>query len=275
MATPANRELLQAAGSGGGRIAPVRTTCSIVVKAESEAAAAEALSRVDALLKVRAALEVPSEFRPRSLASALKQLPEARWVLISVPGPRMPPAVAEEALDSGRNVFLYSDNVPLADEVALKRKARGARSAGDGTRLRHGGLNGAGLGFANRVRRGGRSAWWRLGHGSPGRHEPHPRLGSGISQAIGTGGRDLSAEVGGITASQALDLLGRDPETQVIVLVSKPPAPAVAARLLSLAQRCREAGRGGLPRRAAPGRRLGNLLLCGQPERGGRDGGAS
>jgi FdrA protein len=61
-------------------------------------------------------------------------------------------------------------------------------------------------------------------------------LGSGVSQAIGTGGRDLSVEVGGISALQALDLLARDPETKVIVLLAKPPAPAVAARLLGAAR---------------------------------------
>ena len=73
-------------------------------------------------------------------------------------------------------------------------------------------------------------------------------LGSGISQAIGTGGRDLSAEVGGITALQALDLLRRDPETRVIVLISKPPAPEVAARLLGLARSAGKPGGGRLPR---------------------------
>ncbi|HSU81656.1 MAG TPA: acyl-CoA synthetase FdrA, partial [Thermoanaerobaculia bacterium] len=83
-----------------------------------------------------------------------------------------------------------------------------------------------------------------------------------ISQAIGTGGRDLSGEIGGITAIQALDLLRRDPETRTIVLVSKPPAPEVAARLLGFA---RSVGKPvvvyflGAP---LPARRLGNLLFA-------------
>jgi FdrA protein len=87
-------------------------------------------------------------------------------------------------------------------------------------------------------------------------------LGSGISQAIGCGGRDLSAEVGGITAAQGLDLLRRDPETRVIVLIAKPPAPEVSVRLLALA---RSAGKPvvvqflGAP---LPGRRLGNLYFA-------------
>jgi FdrA protein len=61
-------------------------------------------------------------------------------------------------------------------------------------------------------------------------------LGGGISHALGTGGRDLTAEVAGITAHETLDLLARDPHTRVIVLVSKPPAPRVVAGLLSAAR---------------------------------------
>ncbi|HEY4572340.1 MAG TPA: hypothetical protein VIJ26_00185, partial [Thermoanaerobaculia bacterium] len=114
MATPANRELLAASGLLQGDIAAGAQDLLISVKAESDAAAGEALARVDALLQVRrstAGNTGEHDFRPRSLASALKILPEARWVLISVPG-RHAAAVADEALDHGRNVFLYSDNVP-------------------------------------------------------------------------------------------------------------------------------------------------------------------
>ncbi|HEV7784761.1 MAG TPA: acyl-CoA synthetase FdrA, partial [Thermoanaerobaculia bacterium] len=95
---------------------------------------------------------------------------------------------------------------------------------------------GTGLGFANRVRKGNVGLIGASGTGLQAVTSHLHHLGAGVSQAIGTGGRDLSAEVGGITARQALDLLGRDPETRVIVLISKPPAPEVAARLLAAAQ---------------------------------------
>ncbi|HWM93127.1 MAG TPA: acyl-CoA synthetase FdrA [Thermoanaerobaculia bacterium] len=258
MATPANRELLAAGGLDVGEAGPDDLLVS--VKAESDAAAAEALSRVDALLRVRGG-EVSSEFRPRSLASALKQLPEARWVLVSVPG-RYAAAVAEEALDHDRNVFLYSDNVPIDREAALKRKAheKGLLVMGPdcGTAF----LGGVGFGFANHVRRGTIGLVGASGTGLQAIMSHVHALGGGISQAIGTGGRDLSAEVGGITAAQGLDLLRRDPETSVIVLVAKPPAPEVATRLLSLA---RSAGKPvvvhflGAP---LPGRRLGNIFFA-------------
>ena len=258
MATPANRELLAAGGLEVGEAGPDDLLVS--VKAESEAAAAEALSRVDALLKVRGA-ESMGEFRSRSLASALKQLPEARWVSISIPG-RYAAAVAEEALDAGRNVFLYSDNVPIDREVALKRKAREKGLLVMGPDCGTAVLGGVGFGFANRVRRGDIGLVGASGTGLQAIMSHIHALGGGISQAIGTGGRDLSAEVGGMTAMQGLDLLRRDPETRVIVLVAKPPAPEVAKRLLALA---RSAGKPvivhflGAP---LPGRRLGNLFFA-------------
>ncbi|MBW8877308.1 MAG: hypothetical protein JF614_20275 [Acidobacteria bacterium] len=235
MATPANREILAASGlTPSEEINAGPHDLLIAVKAESDSAAGEALARVDSLLQVRRG-GGEQEFRPRSLASALKLLPEARWVLVSVPG-RYAAGVADEALDHGRNVFLYSDNVPIEQEVALKRKAlaKGLLVMGPdcGTAI----VGGTGLGFANRVRRGNIGLIGASGTGLQAVTSHLHQLGAGISQAIGTGGRDLSAEVGGITAGQALDLLGRDPETRVIVLISKPPAPEVAAHLLSAAR---------------------------------------
>src|SRR5436305_2195145 len=235
MATPANREILAASGLiPSEEVEAGPHDLLIAVKAENDSAAGEALARVDSLLQVRRG-SGEQEFRPRSLASALKLLPEARWVLVSVPG-RYAAGVADEALDHGRNVFLYSDNVPIEQEVALKRKAlaKGLLVMGPdcGTAI----VGGTGLGFANQVRRGNVGLIGASGTGLQAATSHLHHLGAGVSQAIGTGGRDLSAEVGGITAGQALDLLGRDPETRVIVLISKPPAPEVAARLLSAAR---------------------------------------
>lgn len=258
MATSANLELLAASG-----LAPDPETAAgphdllIAVKAESETAAGEALARVDALLQVRRS-GGEEEFRPRSLASALKIAPEAGWVLISVPG-RHAARVAHEALDHDRNVFLYSDNVPLADEVALKSKARDRGLLVMGPDCGTAVIDGIGLGFANRVRRGSIGLIGASGTGLQAAMSRIHALGAGISQAIGTGGRDLSRDVGGITALQALDLLARDPETSVLVLIYKPPAPEVALRLLS---RARTIGKPvvvqflGAP---LPGRQLGNL----------------
>jgi FdrA protein len=244
MATPANREMLAASGLLPTAANAEENTADaaagdllIAVKAESEAAAAEALGRVDALLQVRrgGGGGGAGGFRPRSLEGAVKALPAARWVLVSVPG-RYAAGVAEQALDLGRHVFLYSDNVPVAEEAALKRKARDRGLLVMGPDCGTAVVGGAGFGFANRVRRGKVGIVAASGTGLQMVASRIHELGGGISQAIGTGGRDLSAEVGGITACQALELLGRDPETEVIVLLSKPPAPAVAARVLAAAR---------------------------------------
>jgi FdrA protein len=235
MGTPANLELLEQSGLLAD---PLKTAgvndLVIVVKAETAAAAGDALAQVDVLLARRRAA-VDQAYRPKSLETAVQQLPEAGWVLVSVPG-RYAAGVAREALDLGRHVFLYSDNVSLVDEVALKQaaQARGLLVMGPdcGTSI----INGVGLGFANHVRRGAIGLVGASGTGLQAITTRIHALGAGVSHAIGTGSRDLSAEVGAITAHQALDVLARDADTSAIVLVSKPPAPEVATRLLSAAQ---------------------------------------
>lgn len=234
MATQANRDVLTAAGFTLEGIEAKPDDLLIVVRAASQDVALSALGKVDELLKARKTTTA-SDFRPRSLDSAAKALPDASWMLVSVPG-RYAASVAEEALDLGKHVFLYSDNVSLEQEVKLKTKASqlGLLVMGPdcGTAI----INGAGLGFANRVQRGKVGLVGASGTGLQAITSGVHNLGSGVSQAFGTGGRDLKEAVGGTTALQALELLRRDPETEVIILVSKPPSPSVASKLLSAAR---------------------------------------
>jgi FdrA protein len=234
MGTPANKDvlaqsdLLTPAAQGAGI-----DDLIIAVRAHDDAAALAALAQVDALLAQKASHT--SDFRPRSIETAVQLASHAAWLLVSVPG-RFAAAVARQGLDHGRHVFLYSDNVSLDDEIALKREAaaRGLLVMGPdcGTAI----VNGVGLGFANAVRRGPIGVIGASGTGLQLVTARIHQLGSGITHALGTGGRDLAEAVGAITARQALDLLGRDPATRVIVIVSKPPAPAVAARLIAAAR---------------------------------------
>jgi FdrA protein len=258
MATQANRDLLAA-----NELLPELITANpddllIVVKADQEDSALEAIGKVDELLTRRKSSGISQDFRPRSLSAAVKQLSEANWVLISVPG-RYAAGVAREALELNKHVFLYSDNVSLEDEIALKKTARekGLLVMGPdcGTAI----INGIGLGFANRVRRGSIGVVGASGTGTQAVTAQIHNLGAGISHAVGTGGRDLKSDVGAITANQALDVLARDPDTKVIVLISKPPSPDVATQLISAA---RETGKPvviyfiGYP---PPARKIGNL----------------
>jgi FdrA protein len=237
MATPANLELLELSNLLPSQASNANPEdLLIVVQADSEDIAQDALQQVDELVASRRS-KSHGKFRPKSLDAALKLAPNANFVLISVPG-RYAADVARKALESDRHVFLYSDNVSLEEEIELKQigRQRGLLVMGPdcGTAI----VNGAGLGFANRVRGGGIGLVGAAGTGTQAVTSRIHNLGEGVSHAIGTGGRDLSEEVEGITALQALDLFARDSETEVIVLVSKPPAAEVATKLLMAAQRC-------------------------------------
>jgi FdrA protein len=207
----------------------------IVVRADDEESAQAALDRVDDLLTARRKGGVEQEYLPKSLESADQMLPNAQWVLVSVAG-RYAAGVSREALRLGKHVFLFSDNVSVEDEVSLKQMAadKGLLVMGPdcGTAI----VNGVGLGFANRVRRGPIGMVAASGTGLQQVSSRIHQLGSGMTHALGTGGRDLSEAVGAVTARQGLDLFSRDPETKVIVLVSKPPAPKVAEDLLKAAR---------------------------------------
>ncbi len=234
MGTPANLELLDANGLLHPDLKAVAADdLVLVVRAIDEPTAVGALGEVDSLLAARRS-ESGADFRPHGLRSALRLLPSASVVLISVPG-RYAATVAHEALDRGRHVFLYSDNVELTDEVALKEKGRDAGLLVMGPDCGTAILAGVGLGFANRVRRGRIGLIGASGTGLQAVTSGIHALGGGVSHAIGTGGRDLSEAVGAVTTLQALDLLGRDQTTEAIVVISKPPAPSVASRLLGAA----------------------------------------
>ncbi len=161
--------------------------------------------------------------------------PGAGLAVISTPGP-FAAAEAIKALRSGLNVFLFSDHVSIDDEVALKAEAQSrgllVMGPGCGTAL----IAGMPLGFANRVRRGPVGLVAASGSGLQEITCLLDRLGSGVSHAIGTGGRDLSRAVNAATSRRAIDLLLQDDATSVLVLLSKPPDPQVADLILAEVQ---------------------------------------
>lgn len=236
MGTEANKALLEQSGLLVPEAEGARPDdLLIVVRAEGTEEVEVALGQVDGLLARRRSEAGDEEYRPQSLETALRLRPNAQWVLVSVPG-RYAAGVAREALRRSRHVFLYSDNVSVEEEVALKQEAaaRGLLVMGPdcGTAI----VNGVGLGFANHVRRGPVGIVAASGTGLQAVTVALHHQDVGITHALGTGGRDLSEAVGALTTRQALDLLGRDPETRVIVLISKPPAPAVAEAVLEAAR---------------------------------------
>jgi FdrA protein len=167
---------------------------------------------------------------PRSLGAAAAELAGANVALVSVPG-EYAALEAHRALSRGLHVLLFSDHVPVEDEVALKRRGaeRGllVMGPGCGTAM----LGGVGLGFCNVVPSGSVGIVAAAGTGAQEVACLVAAAGGGVSQIVGVGGRDLSEAVGGLAFRQALALLGDDDETQTLLLVSKPPAPAVVRAL--------------------------------------------
>jgi FdrA protein len=237
MATDLNRRLLGDAGllpPAAERAGP--SDLVIAVRAASAGEAEAALGEADRLLAARREDAAPHGSEPpRSIAGAARALPGANLALISVPGLHAA-AEAHQALSAGLHVFLFSDGVPIVDEVRLKQRAAklGLLVMGPecGTSL----LNGVGLGFANRVRRGPVGLVAASGTGLQEVSSLVHRRGSGVSHGIGTGGRDLQDAVGGRATLQALSWLAEDPETRVIGLLSKAPSAAVAERVLDAAR---------------------------------------
>ncbi len=240
MGTPANKEMLaQSDLLSPAAEAAVPEDLIITVRAESEILAQEALAQVSELLKRRLSQAAAQDFRPRSLEMAIRMRPDAQWALVSVPG-RYAAGVAHKALELGKHIFLYSDNVSLEDEIALKQSAAQKGLLVMGPDCGTAAINGIGLGFANRTRRGNIGIVAASGTGLQAIMVAIDNLGGGVTHAIGTGGRDLKAQVGAITARQGLALLDSDPDTQVIVLASKPLSPVVAVQLMQFAQTLRD-----------------------------------
>jgi FdrA protein len=228
--TPSNKDLLRDAGLLGaeGEQAGVNDLV-IAVRAADASSAERALASP---LQVEERRQVGPFPHARTLAGALDQLPHANLALISVPGD-FAALEARKALERGLHALVFSDNVTLEDELALKRLARdrGLLLMGPdcGTAL----IAGTPIAFANAVPRGDIGIVSASGTGLQEVSCLIARLGAGVSHGIGVGGRDLDERIGALGTLAAIDALESDPGTKTIVLISKPPAPQVADQVLA------------------------------------------
>ncbi|WP_034461661.1 acyl-CoA synthetase FdrA [Buttiauxella noackiae] len=236
MGTATNLEQLHDVGLGDN-ISAGPNDLIIAVMGEEDACQ-EALALAHERLNSKPAQDNNDGVRTPDLVSmemALEKEPQANLALISVPGDYAA-AEAMKALNLGMNVMMFSDNVSVAQEKAIKVHARERNLIVMGPDCGTAIVNGIPLGFANVVNRG---AIGVVGASGTGVQEVTCRidqLGAGISQALGTGGHDLSEEIGGISMLFGLQALAEDEATKVIVLISKPPSKAVAERILEQAQ---------------------------------------
>jgi FdrA protein len=237
MATEANKALLKAAGLLTPEAAAAAPNDLVIAVSASPEVVEAAIAEAGRLLEQKSASKTEgAAFRPKTLRSALKSAPAANLAVISVAG-RYAADEAWQALNAGLHVLLFSDNVSLEDEIALKRYAveHGLllMGPGAGTAI----INGAALGFANVIPPGPVGIVSAAGTGLQEVSTLLAKEGAGITQGIGTGGRDLKEEVGGLMMLAGLQALQDDPATQVIVLVSKPPAPVVTRHILEVVGR--------------------------------------
>ncbi len=237
MATDANKKLLEGAGTLTDEVSKAGPNdLAIVVDAVSPERAEEVLSKAKEIM-AEATRESAggAETVYKTLDSAVKVLPDSNLVLISVPG-EFAAREAERALKADKHVMIFSDGVSVEDEVRLKRLGQEKNLLVMGPDCGTSIIGGAGLGFANVVKRGPIGVVAASGTGAQ-EVTSLVSAGPGISHCIGTGGRDLHDEVGGITMLMGLQTLADDPETEIIVLISKPPSPEVAKRVLEAAKK--------------------------------------
>jgi FdrA protein len=233
MATEANKALLKESGLLTPEAQAANPNDLVIAVSANDGVADAALLEAERLLKQKRSSDEGAEFRPKTLRGAVKANPNANVAVISVAG-RYAADEAWDALRRGLHVLLFSDNVSLEDEITLKTYARDhgllLMGPGAGTAI----INGVALGFANVVPSGPVGIVSAAGTGLQEVSTLLAKHGVGITQGIGTGGRDLKEEVGGIMMLQALQALQADSTTKVIVLVSKPPSPGVAEAILDI-----------------------------------------
>lgn len=237
MATEMNKGVLKNLGLLTPELADAKNG-DLMIVIKGDAANEETLAAIEALF-TRKERTGSHEARYATIASAKTHRPESNLAVISVNG-TFAAREARQALENDLNVMLFSDNVSLDDELALKQLAheKGLLMMGPdcGTAI----INGAGLCFANAVRRGQIGIVGASGTGSQELSVRIHEFGGGVSQLIGTGGRDLSEKIGGLMMLDAIHMLEEDDATRVIALISKPPAPAVAEKVLARARACRK-----------------------------------
>ena len=234
MGTPLNKDTISDLGLWANEAESAGPNDLIIaVRAETEADCEKAKEKFEELISEKS--DTSSSFR--SIVGAKTAVPEANMAVISVAG-EYAAKEAKRALLNGMNVFMFSDNVSIEDEVELKKLAlsKGLFMMGPGCGLSF--INGTAIGLCSMVHRGDIGLAGASGSGIQEVMVLVHRNGFGISHAIGTGGRDMSDEVGGITMAMSIKALEEDENTKVIALISKPPAESALLKIIDVIKKC-------------------------------------
>ena len=229
MATPANKDIFKESGLNTDELMDATANDMVVVADVNDEAVLDAvMDKVEEFLKKQstAAEGKKGSESVKSWDAALKKMSNANLAVISIPG-AYAALEADRALDEGLSVFMFSDNVTIEDEKALKEKAHSKGLAVMGPDCGTGIIQGVPIAFTNNVAKGSIGIIGASGTGIQELTTIIDRLGEGVTNAIGIGGRDLKAEVGGITMMDMIDAMEDDDTVKVLVIVSKPPAKEV------------------------------------------------
>lgn len=235
MATPANKDIMEQGGLMTEEVQSASPNDMVVVAdVDNEDIISVILPEIEEFFKKQAVKSAKnnSAEEVRSWDKAIEALPEANLAVISIPG-TYAALEADRALEQGLNVFMFSDNVSIEDEKALKEKAHSKGLAVMGPDCGTGIIQGVPVAFTNNVTPGSIGIIGASGTGIQEISTIIDRLGEGVANAIGIGGRDLKSEVGGITMLDMIDAMDADDSVKVLVVISKPPAEAIKEKILA------------------------------------------
>ncbi|HHW7506347.1 TPA: acyl-CoA synthetase FdrA [Mannheimia haemolytica] len=233
MATPANKDIFAQSGLDTPELQEATPNDMVVVAdVEREELIHIVMEKVEEFLKQKSqasAVQSGTEI-VKSWDKATAKLPDANLAVISIPG-AYAALEANRALDEGLNVFMFSDNVSVEDEKALKQKAHSKGLVVMGPDCGTGIIQGVPIAFTNSVTPGSIGIIGASGTGIQELTTIIDRLGEGVENAIGTGGRDLYEEIGGITMLDAIEAMEQNEKVKVLIVISKPPAKAVREKI--------------------------------------------
>ena len=242
MATPANKDIFKQSGLDTEELmASTANDMVIVADIDDESMMDTILQETDAFFQKQnsAAAGKKGKESVKSWDKALRELPDANLAVISIPG-AYAALEADRALDLGMNVFMFSDNVTIEDEKALKEKAHAKGLSVMGPDCGTGIIQSVPIAFTNKVNPGSIGIIGASGTGIQELTTIIDRLGEGVTNAIGIGGRDLNAKIGGITMMDMIDAMESDDSVKVLIVISKPPAQEVRQKISDRLSICKK-----------------------------------
>ena len=234
MGTPSNIDIFKASGFDTPELSEATSNDMVVMlEVVSEDDKDKVLKMIDEELSSTNDGGGAVEEKINSWEKAMKKAPDANVALISIPGEYAALEI-EKAIDNGLHAFVFSDNVPIEEEARLKQKAHDKGLLVMGPDCGTGVIHGLPLAFTNNNRKGRIGVIGASGTGIQEVTTLIHRYGQGVTNAIGTGGRDLSTNVGAVSMIDSIVALNNDADTDVIIVISKPPAKEIEARVLNV-----------------------------------------